>query len=420
MVIAIVFISLIGVAINMPLEAQVIEVANTPLPPVVESPLPSCSVAEKLKEQNLELKNIPLQVGKEEIIYTERRISTNEQGRISVTQKEFKDPARQIALEILNLKTCETRVIVITKRGAELIASPGYIIDVIERPNGIRWNYWNTQYRIAKPGDFVVIRNKWPDTKIITESKLVKNKSGKMVRIKQEKQVIEEFIYSPYSTELHTGEVVASAKDYLDKLVARAFQVLRERKVYSKSLPKNLVSDVEALKPEYFERLPILEQTDLSEFILDPDQTSERPLVTIGLNGPAAFSKTGSKAGARGLMQYTKPTYDGMRQQYPKAKLIADFEQGTSDHLNSMIAAILLYDYNLRDLIKKFGSNITKDPRLEEYLAAAYNGRPVTAHKSLSESIGAGLSDWISKLKSETKGYMLKLRYLNSQPLTSQ
>ena len=104
---------------------------------------------------------------------------------------------------------------------------------------------------------------------------------------------------------------------------------------------------------------------------------------------------------------------------YPSARLVTDFVSGAADHVNSIKAAILLYDYNLRGLIKSNGQKVLQDPRLEEYLAASYNGSPSRATKSLSASILSSVADWIDALTSkkgglasETRGYLVKLRYL--------
>ena len=103
-----------------------------------------------------------------------------------------------------------------------------------------------------------------------------------------------------------------------------------------------------------------------------------------------------------------------MRNKYPRAKLITDFTTGASDQLNSMIAAILLYDTNLAAGIREFGTGILDDSNfIEEMLAANYNGGTVRPHKSLRASILQSLGDWITDyLRPQTKEYIAKLRYI--------
>ncbi len=163
--------------------------------------------------------------------------------------------------------------------------------------------------------------------------------------------------------------------------------------------------------------MPILEQIDLSEFFETPTETVERVLVIIGTNKSVAYSKTGSKTGASGWVQFMPKTYRNVRNLYPSSGLIKDFKEGTADHVNSMMAAILLYDYNLANLIKYYGNKILEDRRLEEYLAGAYNGGINRVNISLKASISRGLNDWTGKLLSETKGFMFKLRFLRENNL---
>ena len=68
-----------------------------------------------------------------------------------------------------------------------------------------------------------------------------------------------------------------------------------------------------------------------------------------------------------------------------------------------LLPVILLHDYNLSGLIKKFGEKILADPRLEEYLAAAYNGKPDWVHNSLRATISKGLPDWVNTLSATRK-----------------
>jgi len=125
-------------------------------------------------------------------------------------------------------------------------------------------------------------------------------------------------------------------------------------------------------------------------------------------------------------LQFTPATYAQLVKAYPKAALIKDFKTGAADHLNSFKAAILLYDQNLKGLIKSNGTKVLQDLNLEEYLAASYNGAPSRASKSLAASILSGIQDWVNALSgkkgglaTETKGYLAKLRYLQDHNVPS-
>lgn len=353
------------------------------------------NIEEKIAQCDTVLKDLNLSVGPKELDFHEDRIGRNEKGLVK-SRKKLSDHPRQIGLCLLNTKNGDVSTVQIETQilpeGLKISVPNGYLIDIPARSNGIRWNYWNTMYQVTSPENLVVIRNAFP----IREGGVVKN-----------------FLYTPYTPDIHREELIAQGKQYVEKTVNQAFQNLGERKVPSRSYKGSNVASIPALKASFFRHLPLLEQGDLMEFVFDPRNTVERTLVLIGANKEVAFSKTCNGSNACGWIQFTPPTYKSIRNTYKAAQLIPDFKTGAADHVNSMMSAILLYDYNLSDLIKKFGPNIAQDPRLEEYLAASYNGAPKWVHQSLSASLARGVSEWTSKLRSETKGFMVKLRYLN-------
>jgi hypothetical protein len=206
-------------------------------------------------------------------------------------------------------------------------------------------------------------------------------------------------------------------------MVSQALSELRTAGVKSRALSSSLVSDVFGSHAHFFEHIPLLEQTDLTEFQIDPANTIERALVIIGANGSGAFNATCNSSAACGWLQFTPGTYAAIVKNYPAAKLIKDFKTGAADHLNSMKAAILLYDENLKGLISARGVQIVNDPKLEEYLASGYNGAPRWVHKTLQAAVVSGIQDWINALtpktgglKSETIGYLVKLRWIQQHP----
>ena len=375
------------------------------------------SLVEKMNEKEDLLKELPLNVSTKSLDFYENRI-TRSGDKISTSRKKITEQNKDIGMKIMNIDTGEIRIIKIAiqiqKDGIKLISPPGYQIDIVERASGIRWNRWNTLYKISSPTGWLVLKNKYPDVNEKTQKVTVKDKAGKKRTINKKFYTTEEFIYSPYSGELHTPELIEAGRDYLKLVVRAAMTDLKEYRVPSRAVADQMIADIPSLSPYFFARLPILEHTDMTEFVEDSQKSVERVLVLIGANKGVAFSKTGSKAGAFGWVQFTPTTYRNIRKAYPAAKLIEDFEVGAADHLNSMKAAMLLYDYNLQLLIDKKGKNILSDPRLEEYLAASYNGNPKWVLQSLKASIFGSL-DWPTKLKSETKGYLYKIRFLQEK-----
>lgn len=400
-------------------QAPIMEIAQSQEQTVpTETPQPTPLIPSKLDEGDDLLKAIPLKVGTKDIPYIETRLSRDGE-KITVKNKKLAEPEKEIALKLLDLETERVEIIKITKRGAELISPPGYQIKLVERPSGIRWNKWNTAYRVVEPHHNVVLKNKYPEIAYETVKERVKNKAGRWVTVSRKKRVIKEIIYSPYSEDLHTVELVEDGARYIKDKVAEAKMVLATRAVQSKAYPGQLVTEAKALRPAMFARLPLMEQSDFGEFLLNPKMTYERVQVILALNPGIAYGHTCSKAEACGWVQFTEKTYQKVvRKNYPEAQLIADFKTGAADHLNSMMAAILLYDYNLRSFMTSHGNDIINDPeRLAELLAGAYNGGTARVTSSLKAAIGKHLPDWTGKLELETKGFIAKHRYLSTNNL---
>lgn len=365
------------------------------------------NIQKKLKEASTLLKKTSLAVGDTKITYEEKRV-VSDGSDISVATQNFKDYEREIALVLLNEKTGKLDAIKVIKRGGQLISPPGYQIQVVERMNGIRWNYWATQYKVLSPKNSVVLLNKYPLEKTNGD--------------------IEYFTYSPYSDDLDNPTVIKEGALYLHDIVEGARADLRAKGVMSKAIPGKLV--VDTLPASYFEHLPFLEQSDLLEALTNNPWTVKRILGTLGYNKGRAWTLTGNYAGAFGWVQFTDNsgrgrlgTYSTIVRMYPEAKLDPNFETGAADHQNSIEAAMLLYDTNLQLLINKFGGGILNNALLEEYLAASYNGPPSKVVSSL-ESVGVQGSqsnaNWYQGLFAETEGYIAKLRLLQNSDVPSK
>lgn len=408
------FLDLNAQAISLP--SRTIEVfADIQTAPLATEP--TWNFLDKLTEAKglVASSSLNLKVGKKDYIYYERRISRDRDGNIAgVTQKKLTDPDREIQLVLIDLKSGDLEMIKITERGNDITSPNGYEIRNVERPNGITNNAWNTCRQVVAPQNKAIILNVWPHYVTIRVANPVRNKSGKVIRTTYiNKEVVENVVYSPYCEDIHLPEFVNNGQNYRKSLPQQAMQILRERKVVSKAFPDKLVADVEYLKLEYFERLPLIEHMDYGEFTLNPKKSSERVDVILGTNLSQAYSLTCSKAKACGQLQYTKRTWNSMRTKYPLSRLPV-FESGVMDPVVSMAAAILLYDNNLQAAIKAFGQSILNDTnQLEEMLAANYNGGTVRPYGALRASILKNLEDWlVNPMRTETKQYIEKLRYI--------
>ncbi|MEK7514908.1 MAG: hypothetical protein AAB608_00805 [Patescibacteria group bacterium] len=345
------------------------------------------------------LKDAPISVGELPLTYAEQRI-VNNGGGPAVVNREFTDVERQLALAVLDKKSGEISIVPVIKRGADVVASDGYRISIAPRANGIAWNYWATQFVIEEPKHRVVIMTKFPLSDTVRVGRATETR-------------IEPILYTAYTEELNDRAFIEAGARYVADVVAQARDELRAQGVLSRAVSGKLVVDV--LPADIFQRIPFLEQGDLLEVLVDAEYVARRVLGTLGYNGSRAFAHTESSAGARGWLQFTdnairtQPgTYSQLRKLYPKALLESDFEKGASDHVNSMKAAMLLHDENLAYFMRGLEEEIISDTRLEEYLAAAYNGPPARALTAIREAKKG--EDWIAELAPETQGFITKLR----------
>ncbi len=400
------------------LESRAIIIQSTQSRP---TPTPQWSLLDKITRENPELTAIQLKVGNTKIPYTEDRISRNDKGKITHKTIKTEDYEREIALELLSTVTGETEIIKIIKMGKELISPDGYKIEVVTRPSGITWNAWNTSYKVIEPENRIVTKNAYPSIKsekTITETTTNKNGIKKKVK-KKIPDIIETVIYVPYSNSLKIMETVMRGKEHLTtNIVQSARNLLDQRAVYSKAFPDKLITQV--LPAEYYLRRPVIEQSDYGEFLLDQNGTVDRFLTIMGTNQTKAWSATCNKDGACGLYQFTdngkNGTYRIVVKSFPSAQLIKDFELGSADQVNSAMAAMLLDDLNLAELTRRYGKEIINDPKLEEYLAASYNGAPKWVFKSLNATLGKNV-EWGKHLRRETKEFLVKLRILKNDKL---
>lgn len=378
---------------------------------------------QKLTEADELLKNIDLFVGEKEIPYTENRFQTVGDRIIRITQHRS-DVERQLALVLLNTNTGQEKLVIVTHRGNDLISPKDMPIEIVEMPSGIRWNDWNTAFRAPDP--LVIIKNKWPHMITIDSGKrkMVRNSKGKLYAVAIMEKVIEYIVYAPYSDGLHVPELTEGGQQQNKNVVIQAREYLRQHQVYSKTFPDLLVVDVPQLPDSYITILPILEHTDPSELNKEASSDSaqhaaERILVLLAANGDMAFSGTKSPKSALGQYQWTRGTWTLMRKVFPDASLPVDFVSGAGNPVFAAAAALLLHDYNLSQLVSRFGLDILDVPYIEELLQASFNGgvsRAILAQKAKEKH---HLSDWLDGLKyvpirgnAEVRGYIAKFRKL--------
>jgi hypothetical protein len=154
------------------------------------------------------------------------------------------------------------------------------------------------------------------------------------------------------------------------------------------------------------ERLCHVEHTDHKRFLSEDSASLFDEIRTLyALNGGDTYRYSVSSAGAGGMVQMIPPTYKGIREQHPRAKLKADFVEGMQDHENAT-QAMLLYMQDTWDyLVKQEEVAAALEGGLAtqvELLAAGYNSNPMKLPKYLAR----GGSAWRTLIPEETKMYL--------------
>jgi len=212
---------------------------------------------------------------------------------------------------------------------------------------------------------------------------------------------IEEGVYVPYSQGMNTQEMRRQGMAYLRSVVAEAKEKLKELRVKSKAYPGKLVADT--VPTDVPITIALIEHIDPDDF--NAYQKAKKPiiplidkvLVTLALNGEEAYRYCGSPAGARGLFQFTCPTYGLVVKNYPGASLCPGFVPGTAAHVNAAMASFLLFDSDLNSLGRNRLNYFRKRPELGRlFIAASYNGGSKRAVHN--------------QLLPETKNYIEKFR----------
>jgi hypothetical protein len=154
------------------------------------------------------------------------------------------------------------------------------------------------------------------------------------------------------------------------------------------------------------ERLCHVEHTDHKRFMTESHAALFDEIRTLyALNAGDTYRFSVSSAGAGGMVQMIPPTYKAIREQFPRARLKADFVEGMRDHANAT-QAMLLYMQDTWDYLKKqeevAAAMAAGLATQEELLAAGYNSNP----RKLPGYLARGGAAWRTLIPEETKMYL--------------
>lgn len=225
----------------------------------------------------------------------------------------------------------------------------------LRRNNGV-----NSEFKVLLPAQKIVMAMKYP---------VSMRKQGK----KGEIRLLTDVVYSAFSQDLESPEVVANGQAYVDNLIASTYDKLNALGVRSRAFPDRLIT--EALNKQMVESLILIEHIGTGTLLGDFDGALRRLYTTFGLNTVNTFDYARSSAGARGIAQFMPNTYKAVRAKWPELKLKANFEEAMMDHQNATLAQLALMDLHLAALPPDIRKNAIADHvRTGEYLAASYNG----------------------------------------------
>jgi hypothetical protein len=228
----------------------------------------------------------------------------------------------------------------------------------------------------------------------------------------------------PYNPAYQTPEIAAAGRQYLETIIRSAEKIVANRAIKSRLDPTKLITeDLDAgmssesrldADARVLATLLVIEHIDVEEYhARGGGWTADKVLTMLELNRERTYRYAISAAGAGGIAQFIRPTYEDIRLRYAEAKLPISFEEAMADHTLAVVAQYCLVDRALKTL-RDSGFDLPRDHNLLGwYLAAAYNAgehRAVPAYREYQRCAAAqkrGVTCTFSyDLPAETKNYV--------------
>ncbi len=312
--------------------------------------------------------------------------------RIIVTDQSA---ARIITLALWSEATSSIRYVTGLKDGNKFTPNnpPEASISVL-RTNGV-----NSTYRVNGPANEMVVAVRYPIARDIGTKK-------------KPKFELDDVVYTPYSSNLHTPEMVRAGSAWLDALTTKVVQDMRQSGELSRASSTQSVADT--IDTIFAKEIAIIEHADYHALEQSPRHEVERVLVTLAANQDKSFTESRSSAGALGLVQFMPKSYAYIVMRHPALKLPTNFERAMRDP-SVAIRAEMAY---LSDISAEFPNASGK--LLNEFIAASYNGgsaRVKKASAAWEDNTDPKLRLAVrsrSRLRAETMDYVRKLRMVDA------
>jgi hypothetical protein len=191
-------------------------------------------------------------------------------------------------------------------------------------------------------------------------------------------------VYLPSNDDTLDPMFVSGGKEFLLGTAQKAIDELRAARAPSIAFPGELLADV--VPASVITTLAVIEQTDDADFLRKSTEAFDDVLSHYGLKREEAYRYSVSSAKALGPMQFTNRrgngTYALVVRRCPAARLDPNFERGATNLLNSMKAAICLFDIELAQMRSEIRAPYRNNQAvLGIFPVAAYNGGPRNAAK---------------------------------------
>lgn len=403
-------------------------------------------IFEKIKEAQNRLEGLELRhqiTTIKEAIPVPKGSKEKDQGRSLVRYVRQKALMREVAVVGLNSKTGELKdftfqeTVPLERKKHPHVKSPQVIAkenncELIWR-GGSRWGF-NRDLLLTCNGEEFVIINLTMWTSRAERKVVVDQRTGKRT-CRQGPAELRIGSYVPYSSELHTPEIVEEGRRYLEGAILQALQELDDLDVTSKTFTEQNLSELASF--DFIHALLVDEHMDPDEFKKnDKNGTLSRLIekywVEVAINQDSAFRMSVSPSWAVGISQFICPTYARILDESPEAKLDPVFVRGMQDHVNAIKASITLFDSDMSSWWIPATRKICAASAaiLEDCWAASYNGGP----NRLNRVIATYGKEWDKKgpmirntrryfaprFKEETYTYLAKLRSIREHLLTPE
>ncbi len=211
-------------------------------------------------------------------------------------------------------------------------------------------------------------------------------------------QTAKPIVYLPFNEDTLDPLFVSGGTEYLLSTAQKAIEDLRLAKAPAVAFPGELLADV--VPAEVIATLAVIEQTDDADYVKKKSGAVNEVLSQYGLKREQAYRYSVSSAAALGPMQFTNRrgngTYAAVVRRCPEARLDPNFERGATNLLNSMKAAICLFDIELSQMRPDIRAAYHDNKEvLGIFPVAAYNGGPrnVTKLYGVVKRMGVSLAD---------------------------